>query len=190
MDRKHLFTLTIVAGYLLFSCNGTKNKINDENARDSIGANLSVKSVQVERKYKVIHYESVNVDSIIGNYHVLYKTQDNGQVVTTYPITYGKGKDTVCYACEDIILTIVKDDKDIVLNRKIQRDDFRAFIPEKEISNYSLSNFSIKETRNNEIAFDISFCIPETDIYYQFELIVSDNGSIKVNEIIERESDM
>ena len=44
--------------------------------------------------------------------------------------------------------------------------------------------------RDNEITFDISFCIPDTDIYYPFELVVSDNGSIKNNEIIEQESDM
>ena len=59
----------------------------------------------MERKHKVIPFDSVNVDSIVGNYHVLYKTQDNGQVVT-YPIIDGKGKDTVYYACRDMILTI------------------------------------------------------------------------------------
>ena len=190
MSRKYLFALIFVVGYLLSSCNETKNKINDENTRDTIGVDLSIKPAKVERKHKVIPFDSVNVDSIVGNYHVLYKTQDNGRVVTKYRIIDGKGKDTVYYANGDVVLTINKDGKDILLNRKIQRDDFRAFIPEKEIAKYSLSNFSIREVRDNEITFDISFCIPDTDIYYPFELVVSDNGSIKINEIIEQESDM
>jgi hypothetical protein len=85
---------------------------------------------------------------------------------------------------------INKDGKDILLNRKIQQDDFRAFIPEKEIVRYSLSYFSIREARNNEIVFEISFCVPDTDVCYWFELIVSDNGDVKINEIIVEESDM
>ncbi|WP_081698283.1 DUF4738 domain-containing protein [Bacteroides graminisolvens] len=190
MSRRYLFAFMLVVGYLLSSCNGTKNKINDKNTRDTISVDLSIKPGQVERKHKVIPFESVNVDSIIGRYHVLYKTQDNGQVVTKYPIIDGKGKDTVYYACRDMILTINKDGKDILLNRKIQQDDFRAFIPEKEIVRYSLSYFSIREARNNEIVFEISFCVPDTDVCYWFELIVLDNGDVKINEIIVEESDM
>lgn len=189
MNRKFLLTSIFVVVYLVSSCSGTKNKINDENTRDSMGVDLSIKPAQVGKEHKVIPFDAENVDSIIGSYHVLYKTQDNGQTVT-YPITDGKEGNTEYYACGDVILTINKDGKDILLNRKIQRDDFRAFIPEKEIAKYSLSNFSIREVRDNEITFDISFCIPDTDIYYPFELVVSDNGSIKINEIIEQESDM
>ena len=189
MNRKFLLTSIFVVGYLVSSCSGTKNKINDENTRDSMGVDLSIKPAQVGKELRVIPFEAENVDSIIGSYHVLYKTQDNGQIVT-YPITDGKEGNTEYYACGDVILTINKDGKDILLNRKIQRDDFRAFIPEKEIVRYSLSYFSIREARNNEIVFEISFCVPDTDVCYWFELIVSDNGDVKINEIIVEESDM
>jgi hypothetical protein len=190
MNRKYLLILILAVGYLLSSCNGTKNKINDEKVKDSIGVDLSVKPTQVERKHKVIHFESINADSIIGSYRVLYKTQDNGQIVTTYPITDGKGKDTVCYASQDVILTINKDGKNIILNRKIQRDDFRSFIPKNEISKYCISNFKITDVTTTEIKFSINFCVPDTDVCYWFELIVSDNGNVKINEVIEKESDM
>ncbi|MDO9154363.1 MAG: DUF4738 domain-containing protein [Paludibacter sp.] len=191
MNRKYLFTLMLIVEYLLLSsCNGTKNKINNEKARDSIGVGLSVKSIQVERKQKVIPFEVINVDSVIGSYHILYKTQDNGQIVTTYPITDGKGKDTVYYASQDILLTINKDGKNIILNRKIQRDDFRSFIPKNEISKYCISNFKITDITSTEVKFSINFCVPDTDVCYWFELIVSDNGNVKINEVIESESDM
>ena len=189
MNRKFLLTSIFVVVYLVSSCSGTKNKINDENTKDSMGVDLSIKPAQVGKELRVIPFEAKNVDSIIGSYHVLYKTQDNGQIVT-YPITDGKEGNTEYYACGDVILTINKDGKDILLNRKIQRDDFRAFIPEKEIVRYSLSYFSIREARNNEIVFEISFCVPDTDVCYWFELIVLDNGDVKINEIIVEESDM
>lgn len=190
MNRKYLFTFMLIIGYLLSSCNATKNRRNDEKARDSIGVNLSVRPAQVERKHEAIHFESINVDSIIGNYRVLYKTQDNGQIITTYPITGGKGKDTVCYASQDIILTINKDGKNIILNRKIKRDDFRLFIPKNEISKYCISNFKITDVTTTEIKFSINLCVPDTDVCYWFELIVSDNSNIKINEVIEKESDL
>ena len=190
MNRKYLLTLMFMVGYLLSSCNGTKNKINDEKVRDSIGVDLSVKPTQVERKHKDIHFESLSVDSIVGSYRILYKMQDNGQIVNTYPITDEKGKDTIYYASQDVILTINKDGKDIILNRKIQRDDFRSFIPKNEISKYCISNFKITDVTTTGIKFSINFCVPDTDICYWFEWIVSDNGHIKINEVIEKESDM
>lgn len=139
MNRKYLFTIMLIVGHLLSSCNGTKNKINNDKVRDSIGVDFSAQSTQVKKRHKVIHSEAINIDSIIGSYHVLYKTQDNGQIVTTYPITDGKGKDTVCYASQDLILTINKDGKNILLNRKIQLDDFRSFIPKNERHKYCRS---------------------------------------------------
>lgn len=190
MNKKYLFTLMFIIGYLLSSCNGAKNKINDEKVRDSIGVDLSVKPAPVEKRHKVIHLESVNVDSIVGGYRILYKTQENGQIVTTYPITDGKGKDTVCYAGQDVMLTINKDGKDIILNKKIQRDDFRSFIPKNEISKYCISNFKVTDVSATEIGFSINFCVPDTDVCYWFELIVSNNGNVKINEVIEKESDM
>ena len=190
MNSKFLILWIFIVGFIAISCNTQQNKTPEEKVDDSISANLSEKVKMVESKQKVIHYDLFNEDSIVGSYHILYRSQENGKIVTTYPITDGKGKDTICYACQDVVLTITKNGRDILLNRKIQRDDFRAFIPEKEIVKHSLSNFSIREVRDNEITFDISFCIPDTDIYYPFELIVSDSGSIKINEIIEQESDM
>lgn len=47
-----------------------KNKINDENTRDTISVDLLANLSKWKRKHKVIPFESVNVDSIIGRYHV------------------------------------------------------------------------------------------------------------------------
>lgn len=190
MNSKFLILWLFIVGFITISCNTHQNKTPEGKVDKSLSLSLAEKAELVESKQKIIHYDLFNEDSVVGIYHILYRSQENGRIVTTYPVTDGKGKDTICYACQDVVLTITKNGKDILLNRKIQRDDFATFIPKNEISNYSLSNFSIKEVRNNETVFYISFCIPETDICYLFELIVSDNGSFKIKEELEKESDM
>ena len=42
MNRKFLLTSIFVVVYLVSSCRGTKNKINDENTKDSMGVDLSI----------------------------------------------------------------------------------------------------------------------------------------------------
>ena len=42
-----------------------------------MGVDLSIKPAQVGKEHRVIPFDAENVDSIIGSYHVLYKTQDN-----------------------------------------------------------------------------------------------------------------
>lgn len=190
MDKKYLFIWMFIIGFIASSCNEIKNKTNEGKMADSVSTNRSMKVTKEDGKRKVIHYDKFNMDSIIGSYHVSYRSQENREMVTTHPITGGKGKDTVSFYCQDVFLKINKEGKGIILDRKIQRNDFKLFIPENEISNYTLSNFSIKEVRNNEIVFDISFFIPESDIYYSFELTVLDNGNLKINEVLEEESDM
>lgn len=189
MNRKYLFTSMLIVGYLFTSCNERKNKIDEAKERDTIRVDLLAKHSQEKENQNIIHFESINVDSIIGNYRVLYKTQDNGRMITTYPITDGKGKDTICYASQDIILTINKNGRDII-NRKIQRNDFRSFIPKNDISKYCISNFKIIDGTTSDIKFSINICIPETDICYWFDLMVSDNGDFKIKEVVEKESDM
>jgi len=101
-----------------------------------MGVDLSIKPAQVGKEHRVIPFDAENVDSIIGSYHVLYKTQDNGQIVT-YPITDGKGQDTVYYACGDVILTINKDGKDILFYSK--RREFVLIFYKSAIKNAFLN---------------------------------------------------
>lgn len=191
MKKNNLLLWMFILGYIASSCSGAKNKKNDyKTTNDSIGVFYNANPKKKECIRHVIHYERLACDSIIGNYHILFKTIENGQVVTTYPVTDGKGRDTVYYASQDVILSIRKGGNDIVSRKTIQLNDFKTFIPKEEISKFNLSNFSIKEVRDNEIAFDLSFCIPETDIYYPFELIIFDNGNFKITEIVEDESEM
>ncbi|MBP1618715.1 MAG: hypothetical protein H6Q14_2542 [Bacteroidetes bacterium] len=190
MNSKFIILWIFIVGLIVISCNTHQNKTPEGKVNDSVSVNLPVKTKESENKQKVIHCEPFSMDSIIEGYHILYKSRENGKIVTTYPITDGKGKDTICYACQDVILTVTKDGKDVVLNRKIQRDDFKAFIPKNEISKYCISNFKITDVTTSNIKLSINLCIPETDICFWFDLIVSDNGDLKIKEEVEEESDM
>lgn len=84
----------------------------------------------------------------------------------THLDTDGEGDKTISYVDQDVVLTVTKDGKNVILNRKIQIDDFRSFIPENEIVNYGFTSFGIKEVMINQITFYLNYCIPESDICY------------------------
>ena len=191
MNRKYLCLSILILGYLSSFCNNRKSESIGNKADNSITINTTaVDSVPVEKKHKIYHLETISVDSIVGNYHLSYKTQDDNQIIITYPITDGKGNDTVCYANREVILTISKDGKSILSNRKIKRADFSLYIPKSEIYKYCISNFKVTDATSDKIKFSINFCVPDSDICYWFELTITNDGNVKIKEIIEKESDM
>jgi hypothetical protein len=113
---------------------------------------------------------------------VSYVIQDNNDIIKTFPITDGKGLDTIYYAGREIILDIKYLQKNI-LRDVINRYFFSSYIPKEEIEKYSISYFNLDRIDNNEkIFFTISLCVPETDICYWFELSVSNKGDIEIQD--------
>ncbi len=111
-----------------------------------------------------------------------YVIQDNNDIIKTFPITDGKGLDTIYYAGREIILDIKYLQKNI-LRDVINRYFFSSYIPKEEIEKYSISYFNLDRIDNNEkIFFTISLCVPETDICYWFELSVSNKGDIEIQD--------
>lgn len=106
----------------------------------------------------------------------------------THLDTDWEGEKTTSSIHQDVVLTVTKDGKNVILNRKIQIDDFRSFIPENEIANYGFTSFGIKEVMINQITFYLNYCILDTDLCYLFELTLLDNGNLEIKEVIE-ESD-
>ena len=63
MNRKFLLTSIFVVVYLVSSCSGTKNKINDENTRDSMGVDLSIK-LQMGKIFKYNHSKQESIKAL------------------------------------------------------------------------------------------------------------------------------
>lgn len=197
--RKTIISTLLCVGFMLSSCNqGNKNssqaieKDTIANRDNNLKKDLSIdksKDETVDRN-NVVHFNPIKVDTIIGDIHISYKIQDDNQVIATYPITDGKGQDTAYYANREIVLTISKEGKNIFSDRKIERTDFISYIPQNEISKYCISYFKIASVSPNDISFSISFCVPDTDVCYWFELHITNDGQTTIKEVVEEESDM
>lgn len=189
--KKCYFYSTILF-FTLTSCNGlgVEKKTNNSNVFVSSEIiNTSKQELSFAPK-KVFHSNSINQDTIVSNYHISYIIQDSDDVIMTYPITDGKGLDTVCYAGKEIVLNI-KYLENNILHKKINKYFFSSYIPKKEMEKFSISYFNIDKVDNGKIIFFIiSLCIPETDICYWFELSVSNKGDIGINTILDEEEDM
>lgn len=168
----------------LTSCNNSGAKRTQKNSDTIVSSEIidTLKQEQSFLKKKVITEESIKRDTTVNNYDISYIIQDNDDVIKTFPITDGKGLDTVYYAGREIVLDI-KYSKENILYKKISRDFFKSYIPKEEIEKYSITNFSLDKIDNSgKIFFTISLCHPDTDICYWFELSVSNKGNIEIKD--------
>lgn len=168
----------------LTSCNNSGAKRTQKNSDTIVSSEIidTLKQEQSFLKKKVITEESIKRDTTVNNYDISYIIQDNDDVIKTFPITDGKGLDTVYYAGREIVLDI-KYSKENILYKKISRDFFKSYIPKEEIEKYSITNFSLDKIDNSgKIFFTLNLCVPDTDNCYWFELSVSNKGNIEIKD--------
>lgn len=190
---KKIFFYLISLVLIIISCN---NSGTNKTSNSIIGSIKSIDTLETESKQeqsvlqKIIHHSNlIKRDTTVKNCHISYIIQDNDEVITTYPVTDGKGLDTVYYAGREIILDIKYSNGEF-LNKKINKAFFASYIPNKEMQKYSISYFNLDNVDNNErIVFSISLCIPETDICYWFELYVASKENIKIENVTSDEED-
>ena len=132
----------------------------------------------------IIHESPIHVDTIINKYHISYTVQDNDDAISNDNMR-------TVFAGREVFLEIKHDGKRI-LNQKINRTFFSSYIPSQEMEKYNICNFCLERVeKDNTLTFEISVCMPDSDIFYPFELNVSSNGNIKIKEIyLEEGEDM
>ncbi|MDR1592542.1 MAG: DUF4738 domain-containing protein [Prevotellaceae bacterium] len=188
---KYEILIFAVSTCILFACNSPKKNNLQEETNNPTDTSSVVKNDTVSLSEKTVHhFEVVTVDTVIGDYRIVYQHQNDNQIVATYLITDGKGKDTVYYANQEILLNIYKENTSVLSNRKIKRENFFSYIPQNEITKYCLTYFQPENVSSDNIVFSISFCIPDTDVCYWFELTVNTNGQIQIKELEDDEGDM
>jgi hypothetical protein len=194
MKRSSFYLLSLVLA--MISCNNTGTKKTSNDVVIVSSENIDTSRLNAMQKKpglqnKVYYSNPIKRDTIVSNYRISYIIQDNNEIITTYPITDGKGLDTVYYAGREIILDVKYTQGEFFLQKKINRAFFSSYIPNKEISNYSISYFNLEQIANDEkIVFSVSLCVPETDICYWFELYVSSGDTIAIKNITLEEEDM
>lgn len=129
-----------------------------------------------------VHYsESKFVDSIIGNYQVLYVTKNNNSIIIQ-EMHYPSRTDTAYYADKSVYLTIKNKGETILKNKEINKYLFEKCV-QGEIAKFEFREFDIAQTSNSSIVFYIFLCVPDTDDYYQFSLDVSNDGILSIKEL-------
>lgn len=142
-------------------------------------------SVQVDRvvTHKNIYSEpQIKYDTVIDHYHIKYLVCDNDEIIVSYPIIDGKGLDTAYYYGREVIIDIMWK-QDVILHQTINKTLFTRYISQQNLPQYSISYFCIKNVNNDEVTFNVSICIPETDICYWFDLHVNRKGELTVVDI-------
>lgn len=136
---------------------------------------------------KIYLYDSKTVDTIMEGYHISYVSRDNDSVVIS-SVANEKGVDTSYYACRDIILTIKHEhDSSHVV---ITRSRFAPFIPKEELDKYYINKFNIESVGNTGVTFYSNVCIPETDLCYFFQILISSKGNVQITDITPEEDEL
>ena len=197
--KEKLILLSIFILTNIIAC--TKNNINKSNPdfstngyNDSIEVlkqenfnNIYVEKVKKDTSDNNIFYdERIELDTIINSYRIKYIIESNNDIVTKEGV-YSDGepfKDR--YVDRSIWLSIKLNNKNIIYNKEINKHTFKDKITD-EIEKYQLQGFEILKNDTNGITFYVYFCIPDTDVCYNFHLSVSNIGVLS-SELIEEDS--
>lgn len=172
---------------MFFSCDGRERKhktnvevFNASNHKDSILENI---------KYFPESYFETITDTILSNgFEVKIKTYAdmNSSVLNEFKVDTIVHKHYYRDAISEI--TVLKNKVEIV-SEKINKSYFLN--RDKELKQYfetaNLSGVWVNQNDSiseNEISIYIMFCKPETDNYFLNEMIVSNNGTFSIKEII------
>ena len=186
---KSLF-LTLFSTVLLIigqSCNSQSPSITQATmSKDSLKAIAEQNKSYINKK--IYLYDLKRVDTIMKGYHISYLSQDNDSVIVVYPIVDEKGLDTSYYACRDILLTIQHEDDSshVVITKAL----FNPFIPKEELSKYYINKFNIESVSEAGVTFYSNVCIPDTDLCYCFQLLISSKGNIQITDTTPDEDEL
>lgn len=186
MKRKMYYLVLFLS--LLYSCSNErgKNESEPQFVQEIVAPKESVQiplatTGDKEKEAKYI-YPRYAVDSIIGEYHIFYETLINiKELIPTSSVAEVTG-DTLYFAGTDIQLYLEKNQKRF-FQKRITRDDFSKYIGNGDFSKYSIGRMYIEGVKGDSICFSLNLCKPDTDICYDFEVFIRDNGDLIINEV-------
>jgi hypothetical protein len=186
MKRKMYYLVLFLS--FLYSC--SNNKAKNESILETIQETViqkeliqapltTVGNTKKEVKYIFPRYA---VDSIIGEYHIFYETLTNvNELISSSNVTEVTF-DTLYYAGSDIQLYLEKNRKRF-FQRRITKNDFAHYIGNQEISKYSIGRMYIEGVKGDSVCFSLNLCKPDSDICYDFEIYIRENGEFIMNEV-------
>lgn len=144
---------------------------------------ISKDSVKKEQPKKISFFieESSRKDTIIDHFHIEYTIRENNELIPCAP--YRDNPPEYYAIGQEVILNIKYMQKEI-FNKVITRDFFASYIKER-FNWYAFNRFELLKVEKECSIFEISFCMPDSDVCYFFEINVNAEGKYKIKEIIE-----
>lgn len=182
---KHLFYYIFLICILVASCKNGKKDANvniTSVAQDTASLEQKEEAEPLIRCPDVIYTEDIVVDTIIHNFHISFVVKNNNSII--YYRNIDSDGDSVKYNYADMsaFLTLKFEDKTLIKNQEINKYTFKSYIPKETIESYELVSFTIKKVNDHEILFDAFFCMPDTDVCYPMEVLISKNGKVVLRE--------
>lgn len=186
MKSLFLTLFIVILSMIGQSCNNhSPNTAQSNISKDTL--DIMVKQNKFKPCEKIYLYDSKTVDTIMEGYHISYVSRDNDSIVISSIANENK-IDTSYYACRDIILTIEHehDSSHVIITRSM----FAPFIPEEELDKYYINKFNIESVGNTGVTFYSNVCIPETDLCYFFQILISSKGNVQITDITPEEDEL
>ena len=120
-------------------------------------------------------------DTIIGDYKMSCIIRPNGDFL---PVKYYG--DSIAYVNEDTELSMDVYYKDsVILSTILARKRFQEYLdfPDDNFQNYALYTVTDFRVERDTFKMEISVNIPDTDLFYLFELSIANNGKLLIRDI-------
>ena len=180
---KYFSIITILLICCFTSCDG-KQRVNQTNQEKLENSNLT-KSFFERVEYFPKEYTEVKTDTTLSNgYRIkiaFYSDMDN-TILNDFKI------DTIHYKHYyrefKGDLSIIINDK-VVFNKTIDKSYFTDNLNEMFWQNSIMGNISLDEdkTTHKLLYFNVFFCIPESEICKDYNIIIDNNGKSKIEEL-------
>lgn len=120
-------------------------------------------------------------DTTIENYKMSCLIRPNGEFLPAY-----YDEDSIAYVNENtefIINTLYKDS--VILTANLTRERFKELmgLPEEHFLKYTFLNVDNFKVDKDTFKMEISLCIPDTDLFFLFELSIANNGVLSISDV-------
>lgn len=116
---------------------------------------------------------------VLGPYSILFWIADSSD----FPFCFLNEYSSRIYVARSLWLTIWKDDKVILAEREFSRNSFVPFIPQNEVTAYSVSHCRVAGATPEGVTLEVNVCKPDTDICHLIALKVSAQGQVEMKEL-------
>lgn len=143
---------------------------------DSTSFQVDTQFIHKERGHKfdsIIRSPPFLVDTVLHQFHLLYKMQDNDGVVVT---------DHYAIADRSIVLSVERAGKSLISNKEIRKQDFDSIIPREFFDKVQLHAGFIWEHNDENIVILINICVPDTDLCIPILLSIDSLGRFFAKE--------